>query len=228
MPVISTPQPRTAVTDVRPWHRPFTAATVLTAAVFLLGYAADTRWVTAADLHLDEGIAAGRNPTLTTLAVFATTLAQPAVGAAAAVLVPLLLALRRRVGLGLRVAALIGASLALALVAKVVIAEDRPPAALAVVAADSGWGYPSGHATVAAALAAGLILLSPAGTWRRLAIVAGLAFAVLVGWSRLYLGVHYLPDILGSYLTVTAVALLAHAAWQYPLDRYLPDGKTGR
>lgn len=143
MPVISTPQPRTAFADVRPWHRPFTAATVLTAAVFLLGYAADTRWVTAADLHLDEGIAAGRNPTLTTLAVFATTLAQPAVGAAAAVLVPLLLVLRRRVGLGLRVAALIGASLALALVAKVVIAEDRPPAALAVVAADSGWGTPA-------------------------------------------------------------------------------------
>jgi len=226
VPTISTPPPRTAVTDIRPWQRPFKTGIALTAAVFVLGYATITPWVTTLDLHLDQGLAAGRNATLTTIAELATTVAQPAVGAAATALIPLLLVLRHRIGLGLRVAALIGASLALALVAKVVIGEDRPPAALAVVAPDPGWGYPSGHATVAAALAAALILLSPTGTWRRLAIVVGLTFAGLVGWSRLYLGVHYPPDILGSYLTVTAVALLAHAAWQHPLARYLPGGKT--
>lgn len=225
---ISTPEHHSGIAHSRPWQRPLTAAVAAAVALFVLGFLAETRWVTAADLRLDQGLAAGRSPALTTIAVLATTLAQPVVGAAATVLIPLVLALRRRLAVGLRVAALIGGSLALALVAKAVVAEDRPPAALAAVGADSGFGYPSGHATVAAALVAALIMLSPAGPWRRLMIGVGLAFAGLVGWSRVYLGVHYLPDILGSYLTVAAAALLVHAAWTHPLSRYLPAAQTGR
>lgn len=77
---------------------------------------------------------------------------------------------------------------------------DRPRPSIAVYDA-AGMSYPSGHAAYAMAVVAAAIVLTR-GTSRttRIAVltVAGV-YALLIGASRLYLGVHYLSDVLGGY-----------------------------
>ncbi len=116
--------------------------------------------------------------------------------------------------LRLLVVTLVGAVLLSDLV-KVLVAKPRPPAADALVHA-SGYSFPSGHATQATAtlLCAALVLAALTASWSRrvtlVTVAAGLA--VLVGVTRVYLGVHAPSDVLGGWalgglwLTVTLAA----------------------
>jgi len=63
-------------------------------------------------------------------------------------------------------------------------------------------GFPSGHAT-AAVLFYGLLAVFAVQTvrswrWRILAVLGALLLIMLIGFSRLYLGVHYLSDVLAA------------------------------
>lgn len=87
--------------------------------------------------------------------------------------------------------------------------RQRPPAADWLSSA-SGWAFPSGHTTQAVA-AWGILalLLSVSATPRARLLIAGTAtsVAVLVGASRVYLGVHWLTDVLAA--AAMSVAVLA-------------------
>jgi membrane-associated phospholipid phosphatase len=123
---------------------------------------------------------------------------------AAGVLVPLVLAAglawrwrRQSWGpLGLLVAAATGAWLVQVAV-KQLVDRPRPPASLALSHA-TGFAFPSGHATDAAAVYGMLaLLLSRSGHRPARAATWGVAVGLvaLVGLSRLYLGVHWLSDV---------------------------------
>jgi undecaprenyl-diphosphatase len=101
------------------------------------------------------------------------------------------------------------AVLAHALVA-VLVHRQRPPDIDWLTTA-GGWAYPSGH-TIQATVGYGtlLVLLAPGKSPRIQGLMAGAAAIVvlLVGASRLYLGVHWLTDVLGSVsLGVTVLAI---------------------
>ncbi|KIQ23772.1 phosphatase PAP2 family protein [Xanthomonas campestris] len=67
------------------------------------------------------------------------------------------------------------------------------------IAPESTFSFPSGHAMGSMTLAAVVIALAWRTRWRwPVTSVAGL-FALLVGVSRIYLGVHYPSDILGGW-----------------------------
>jgi membrane-associated phospholipid phosphatase len=76
--------------------------------------------------------------------------------------------------------------------------------------ADHGYGYPSGHAAVAATLAVAL----PGGAGRSIALGATV-LAGIVGISRIYVGAHYPLDVLGGWAlgTVIGDAYRATEAW---------------
>jgi undecaprenyl-diphosphatase len=94
-----------------------------------------------------------------------------------------------------------GSSLLFRLV-KLLAARPRPPLALAVHHF-GGYSFPSGHATVAAATWGMLAVLAAAHrrSWpRKIALWSAAAFiALFTGLSRLYLGAHWLTDVLGGW-----------------------------
>jgi membrane-associated phospholipid phosphatase len=76
--------------------------------------------------------------------------------------------------------------------------------------------YPSGHASgVATLVTVSLVLawprLGPAA--RRVCLVAGIALVVLVGLTRMWLGVHYLSDVVGGWSLGVAWSLTVALAF---------------
>jgi membrane protein DedA with SNARE-associated domain/membrane-associated phospholipid phosphatase len=113
--------------------------------------------------------------------------------------------------LGLLVAAYAGADLAFNAV-KELVRRPRPPAAI-MLKPVAGPSFPSGHATQAVAVYGMLAALAAASTfhWPRKVVAWTLAVVIvgLVAVSRLYLGVHWLTDVLGG--------LALGAAWLFAL-----------
>jgi membrane-associated phospholipid phosphatase len=104
-----------------------------------------------------------------------------------------------------------GAAWGLANVAKVIADRPRPYEVMAGAVLRQqpahGTSFPSSHTAVALAV---VIALVPFLGWPLAA--AGIAYAGLVGWSRVYLGVHYPLDVLagaGIGMAVGGVILLA-------------------
>jgi undecaprenyl-diphosphatase len=113
------------------------------------------------------------------------------------------LRLRRRIWqpLVMMTAAFLGAA-GLYDIVKPAVGRARPPASLQVGGPDTGWAFTSGHATQSIAFYGMLavVVTSMYMPRRRLRVAIGAALVVLViGASRLYLGVHWLTDVLGGY-----------------------------
>jgi membrane-associated phospholipid phosphatase len=97
---------------------------------------------------------------------------------------------------------------------------DRPrPSFSEPIATAAGFSFPSGHAmsslTVYGALAFVIAASVKSRRARLLAVVSLAALVVAIGFSRVYLGVHYVSDVLAGYsariawLMVCALVLLA-------------------
>lgn len=116
---------------------------------------------------------------------------------------------------------------------KHLVGRPRPPPAI-WIGHFSGASFPSGHATqsVACYVTLALILGAARPGWVKAWLSAVAVLVVLVvGGSRIYLGAHWLTDVLGGYALGTAwlaiVLAVALTAWPPP-GRAVPDARPGR
>ncbi len=70
-----------------------------------------------------------------------------------------------------------------------------------------GYAFPSNHAMGSMALVAALVILTWGSAWRWLVLILGSLFVVAIGWTRLYLGVHFPSDILAGWMVSVAWAI---------------------
>jgi membrane-associated phospholipid phosphatase len=113
---------------------------------------------------------------------------------------------RRRLRDGLFFGIAVIGSAVLNIVAKNHYARMRPDLWISLTP-ETTYSFPSGHAMGSTTLGLAIILLCWPTRWRWLAIIASLVFMLLVGLSRVYLGVHYPSDILAGWTAAIAWTL---------------------
>lgn len=69
------------------------------------------------------------------------------------------------------------------------------------------YGFPSGHAMASMTFAMALVILLWGHRWNWLVATLGGLFVLAIGWTRLYLGVHYPSDILAGWTASIAWAV---------------------
>ena len=162
--------------------------------------------ITGLDTTLLQYLFAHRDITTTLTFINLTELGSTIFVCGIALCVSLFLTYQRRfapaLGLGVSV---LGAG-ATALLIKEIIHRARPDIVLQAYR-ETGFSFPSGHATLAAAGYGFLIYLAyrmmPAGYLRTLTIAGLTLLIAIIAFSRLYLGVHYLSDVIGGLLLGT-------------------------
>jgi undecaprenyl-diphosphatase len=139
------------------------------------------------------------------------------VGVSGAVALALLAYGRRRLASFLAV--VVVGQWALANLIKELVGRARPD--LDPLSTFSGFSFPSGHATAAAAtyLALALVVAAVLPTWdARTAVASGVGVAVAVAASRAMLGVHWFSDVLGGLMLGWAWCLVC--AWLLRVVRH--------
>lgn len=114
------------------------------------------------------------------------------------IVVTLALRFLKRPGNALYFVFTVGGAYALNLLAKAFFQRARP-ALWESPLPETNFSFPSGHAMVSMAVAIAFIELAWRTKWRWPMLVAGLAGTFFVGFSRLYLGVHYPSDVVAGW-----------------------------
>jgi undecaprenyl-diphosphatase len=106
-----------------------------------------------------------------------------------------------------QVAVGVGGAVVLNALLKLAFQRDRPQLWERIVTENS-YSFPSGHAMASSALALSLIVSLWPTKWRWIAVAVGLVYVLAIGFSRLYLGVHYPTDVLAGWAVSTAWVMI--------------------
>lgn len=169
------------------------------------------------ELQVDIDLSHDRSPLLTGIAQGINYGLSPAGGATLVLLgFAVLLFVRRAPVQALAFASVVCIGWFSSELGKRIVERLRPPsdAVAALIAEHGPDSFPSGHTSLAVALAWAVLFLG--GRSRRGRILLGCAgalFVAIVACSRMYLGVHYPTDVLGAVVIATSAILAWLPIW---------------
>ncbi|MDO5501095.1 MAG: phosphatase PAP2 family protein [Propionibacteriaceae bacterium] len=117
----------------------------------------------------------------------------------------------------------VGGSLLITVVGKDVIGRDRPPLAEAIPPHETSMSFPSGHSLNSLVIVGILAYLLIRHFWDRgrglrwLIIALASLYAISMGLSRVYLGHHWMTDVLAAWaigMAWLAVVIVCHQVWR--------------
>ncbi|HEY5880783.1 MAG TPA: phosphatase PAP2 family protein [Nakamurella sp.] len=169
-----------------------------------------------------------RTPALTVVATTVTEVGSTVSMAVIATVTTLFLWVTGRRGDAVLVAVVAAGAGLLVRVGKATVGRQRPPEEYRLVV-ETNESFPSGHALASAAII-GVVLvvlvpLIPSTPWRVTAVAAGVLFVLAIGWSRIYLGVHWFTDVMAGWLTGLAwlmLCLTVREVWRMAVDAVPP------
>ena len=186
--------------------------------LFLAGLAIG--WVISGPVGLSLGedrlsvlIQSGRTPGLDTLALTASAIGSVAGNAILCVVsVALVWVLTRRWWLSALPAVALTLHVVVHFTTSTLVARPRPEVERLDIGQPTA-SFPSGHvgATTAQLLVLVLVLFLrvKSGLWRTVVVAAVTGFLIVLGWSRVYLGMHHVTDVVWGAVNGVACGLIA-------------------
>ena len=152
------------------------------------------------DVAIYRALYIGDHSALTPAAIFVTDLGAPQTLIIASFVIAAILWATGHVRTGAVLLAVVLLGRALSQIQKMEIARVRPDIEPHLVAVTSK-SFPSGHASSAMVFYLTLaLLLTHRSPWRRWAAAAAILLAILIGMSRVMLGVHWPSDVIGGWV----------------------------
>jgi undecaprenyl-diphosphatase len=191
---------------------------VLIATLVVFGFIADAirdQEVFALDTWATPFLHGIASPPLDTVMTGLTTMGSSLVLVPVYVVVVAALLLSRHYGAALFLSVAAGGALVIDATMKVIFERPRPKLDYAAVLPD--YSFPSGHSMNGIVFYVGLALIIWSIFGRRVglpAVVVAALVALGIGTSRIYLGYHYLTDVLGGFLAGTAWLIIVATAFR--------------
>lgn len=162
------------------------------------------------DLAVEQFLYSVRDPSLVQFFIWVSELGSAVTIAGLTLVVLIILAYRKRLPLVYGLVVSVLGSTVVTFILKELVARPRPTDPLFAYIETSS-SFPSGHATRAVAFFVFMLwiiwdFLSP--MWRRIAASIAAIFVIAIGFSRLYLGLHYPSDVLAGYLVGAIFVIL--------------------
>ncbi len=201
------------------WSTSVRAAGLLMGLVVIALQVSQHGWLVDVDNAVTAWLVGHRTPAANQIALMVTNAFGPAETACAAALVAAVAVVRFRCFLsGLTVVVAVGGASALCTAMKLLLARNRPPVGIQETL-ETDYSFPSGHVTGTVALIGMLVVvvgMHQSDAVNRWLACAAVVVVAAVALSRLYLGVHWLTDVLAGVL-LGAAAVEIGAAMLYGL-----------
>ena len=170
--------------------------------------------ILALDRWLGQALYSVRDPFLVQFFIWISELGNETTIFGIAFIAMIIFAYRKRLPDAIGLAVSVFGSAGVLFVLKELVARARPSGPFPAYI-ETSFSFPSGHATLSIALYAFLLwavydAMPP--LWKKMALSSASILILAIGFSRLYLGVHYLSDVLAGYLLGGIFVFLGIAA----------------
>ncbi|HET6351207.1 MAG TPA: phosphatase PAP2 family protein [Coriobacteriia bacterium] len=182
----------------------------------------------AFDHAVTSAIISLRSAWLNPVMTFVTVLGGTIVVSAASAAVVAIASLRGRPRAAVYTLAVLVAGVAFSALGKSIFDRPRPPVSGALIALPTSYSFPSGHTMGSLCLAWVVCYLvltatSASRSTRSAVTVAAVVYALVVAFSRVYLGVHYPSDVLASWLLGAGWIALVTTVYELVTGRKLAE-----